>query len=364
MAQSKASHVWGRNPYQGQRTLSIQHTRALGARRNSEPNWLHSMVAPNAKKSSLRRSFSSMDQAASISTRKTTKGKKAPGLGVKVSFAPNTAEKRTVYNDNVGAVDDVAADGDLDTPIASTKSNLKRTTPAAAKPIKRVLRRPIVEVMAPPAMKAQKTSSKAHRLGPTATTVRSTTTRTACRKTQHIDPTYEDSPSPSLSTPSPVLRIPKRKPHDHPDAIFRIRKASLAETSDEVSPLHKPRKKIAKTNASSAKAKPIPVLILPKKKKPDNKAFQADIIKFDASDTKLTPPVKGTRGIAKTSTKVKGNSSENDTITAIPRSTFKVPVKLKIVAVAKKLGKLTPPTLKGKILAEICKPGSQSFPSK
>lgn len=321
------------------------------------------MATPNTKKSSLRRSFGSIDQAASISTRKNTKGKKAAGLGVKVSFAPNTVEERIAYNDNVGAVDDVAADGDLDTPIASTKSNLKRTTSAAAKPLKRVLHRPIAEVMALPAMEAKKTSSKDHRLSPTTTTVRSTTTRTGRRKTQYIDPTYEDSPSLSPSTPSPVLRIPKRKPHNHPDATFRIRKASLAETSDEVSPLHKPKKKIAKTNASSAKAKPVPVLILPKKK-PDNKAFQADIIKFDASDTEFTPPVKKTRKIVKTSTKVKGNLSENDTITAISRSTVKVPVKPKIVAVAKKLGKPTPATLKGKILTKICKPGSQFFPSK
>lgn len=263
------------------------------------------MATPNAKKSSLRSSFSSIDQITSISTRKTTKGKKAAGLRVRVSFAPDIVEKRTAYNDNVGAVDDVAADGDLDTPIASTKSSLKRTTSAAAKPIKRVLRRPIVEVKAPPAMKAKKTYSKVHRLSPATTTVRSTTTRTGRRKTQHIDPTYEDSPFPSPSTPSPGLHIPKRKPHDHPEATFRIRKASFADTSDEVSPLHKP-KEIAKINASSAKAKPVPVLILPKKKKPDNKAFQADINEFGASDTELTPPVKKTCKMAKTSTKAKG----------------------------------------------------------
>ena len=77
--------------------------------------------------------------------------------------------------------------------------------------------------------------------------------------------------------------------------------------SDEVSPLHKPKKKIAKINVSSAEAKPVPVLILPKKE-PDNKAFQADMIKFDASGTELTPPVKKTCKIAKTSTKVKGLS--------------------------------------------------------
>lgn len=353
-SRSKASRVWGRNLYQGQRTLLTQHTGALGARRNSEPDWLHSMATPNAKKSSLRRSFGSMDQAASISTRKTTKGKKAAGLGVKVSFAPNTVEKRTASNGNIGAIDDVAADGDLDTPIASTKPNLKRTTSAATKPIKRVLRHPIVEVMAPPARKAKKaSSSKVHRLNPTTPTVRSTTTRTGRRKTQYVDPTYEDSLSPSPGTPSPVLRIPKRKLHDHPDATFRIRKASLVETSDEVSPLYKPKKKIAKTNASSAKAKPVPVFILPKKKKLDNKVFQADIIKFDVSDTELTPPVKKTRKIAKTSTKVNGKSLENDTITAISRSTIKVPVKPKIAVVAKKLGKPTPPTLKGKALTKI-----------
>ena len=354
MVQSKASYVWGRNPYQGQRTLSIQHTRALGARGNSEPDWLHSMTTLNAEKSSLRRSFGSIDQATSISTRKTTKGKKAAGLGVKVSFAPNTVEERTAYNDNVGAVDDVAADGDLDTPIAFTKSNLKRTTSAAATPTKRVLRRHIVEVMALPAMKAKKTSSKVHRLSPTTTTVRSTTTRTGRRKTQHIDPTYEDSPSHSPSMPSPVLRIPKRKPHNHPDATFRIRKASLVETSDELSPLHKPKKKITKTNASSAKAKPVPVIVLPEKK-PDNKAFQVDVIKFDASDTELTLPAKKTRKIVKTSTMVKGKSPENDT-TAISRSTVKVPVKPKMVAVAKKLGKPTPPILKGKILTKSVSP--------
>lgn len=297
----------------------------------------------------LQRPFDDFnDQAASISTRKTTKVKKAAGLGVKVPFAPSTVEKSTAYNDNVGDVDDVAADGDLDTPIASTKPNLKRTTSAAAKPIKSVLCRPAVEVMAPPAMKAKKkSSSKVHRLSPTTTTVRLTTTRTGHRKTQHIDPTHEDSPSPSPTAPSPVLRIPKRKPHDHPDAICRIRKASLAETSDEVSPLHEP-KKIAKINASSVKAKPVPVFILPKKKKPDNKAFQAGIIKFDASDIELMPPVKKTRKIAITSTGVKGKSSENDTITAISRPTVKVPVKPKIVAAAKKLGKPTPPALKGK----------------
>jgi len=228
----------------------------------------------------LQRPFDDFDhQAASISTRKTTKGKKAAELGVKVSFASSTVEKRTEYNDNVGDVDDVAADGDLDTPIASTKSNLKRTTSAAPKPIKSVLCRPTVEVMAPPAMKVKKiSSSKVHRLSPTTTIVRLTTTRAGHRKTQHIDPTREYSHSPSPTTPSPVLCIPKRKPHNHPDATFRIRKASLAETSDEVSPLHKPKKKNAKTNASSTKAKPVPVFILPKKKKSDNKAFQADII--------------------------------------------------------------------------------------
>ncbi|OCL00812.1 uncharacterized protein K441DRAFT_691749 [Cenococcum geophilum 1.58] len=338
----------------------------------------------------LQRPFDDLNgQATSISTRKTTQGKKAAGLGVNVSFALSTVEKRTAYNDNVGDVDDVAADGDLDTPIASTKSNTKRTTSAAANPIKSVLCRPTVEVMAPPAMKAKKTSSsKVHRLSPTTTTVRSTTTRTGHRKTQHIDPTHEDSPSPSPTTPSPVLRIPKRKPHDHPfrirkvslaetsdgvsplhkpkkhDHPFRIRKVSLAETSDGVSPLHKPKKKIAKTNASSTKAKPVPVFILPKKKKPDNKAFEADIIKLDASNIELMPPVKKTRKIAKTSTKVKGKSSENDTITAISRSTVKVPVKPKIVAAAKKLEKPTLPTLKGKILTKICKPRSQSFSSK
>jgi hypothetical protein len=73
------------------------------------------MATPNAKISSLRRSFDSIDQAASVSTRKTTKGKKVAGLGVKVSFAPNTVEKRTAYNGNVGAVDNVAAYGYLDT---------------------------------------------------------------------------------------------------------------------------------------------------------------------------------------------------------------------------------------------------------
>lgn len=151
----------------------------------------------------LQRPFDDFNnQAASISTRKTTKGKKAAGLGVKVSLAPSTVEKRTAYNDNVSDVDDVAADGDLDTPIASTKSNLKRTASAATKPIKSVLCRPIVGVIAPLAMKAKKiSSSKVHRLSPTTTTVRLTTTRTSHRKTQHVDPTYEDSPSSSPTTP-------------------------------------------------------------------------------------------------------------------------------------------------------------------
>ena len=46
------------------------------------------------------------------------------------------------------------------------------------------------------------------------------------------------------------------------------------------------------------------------------------------------PPVKKRRKIAKTFTKVKGKSSENDTITAISRPIVKVPVKPKIVAAA------------------------------
>ncbi|OCL03963.1 hypothetical protein AOQ84DRAFT_133346 [Glonium stellatum] len=265
ISRTKATYASSRRPYQSIKARSTQRARAMRARRNSEPDWLYSTAGLSAKNSSLRRSFGSMDQGATNSICNPIKGKKAAGLGVKVSFAPNTVEKRTAYNDKIEAVD-VAADGDLDTPIISTRLNLQRTAPAAKNPPKRRYHDPKVEVPILTGVRAK--SSKVSKISTVNPRVSSSSTKSSRRKTRAVDPTYKDLPTPSSCTPSPVLRVPRRKPHNHPDATFRIRKASLAEASDDTSPLLKPKKKTPKAKPSSAKATPAPIHILSKKRKP------------------------------------------------------------------------------------------------
>ena len=121
-------------------------------------------------------------------------------------------------------------------------------------------------------MKAKKIYLKVYRLSSATTTVYLTITRTNCRKTQYINLTYKDLLLSSLSTPSLVLCILKCKLYDYLNTTFRIRKASLIDISNKVSLLYK-LKKIAKTNILSIKVKPVLALILPKKKKLDNKVF-------------------------------------------------------------------------------------------
>jgi hypothetical protein len=220
----------------------------------------------------------------------------------KVTFSPNMVEKRVGYNDQQDG-----ADADVDSPPSPAKSNLKKVTESAKGKRGRPKKLTLVE---PAGVKK------------------------VARRGKWTDLTYKKSPTPSPGTPSPVLHIIKRLPADHPEARFRIRKASLMSTSSTPSPkpLKKGRKKTTsvatkkatkRTKAAeapllkpstpspppvstpkapkkgkraakvvveeSAPPAPIPAPRGRKRKAPDDDAFRADKETFDSSSEPSSP---------------------------------------------------------------------------
>ncbi|KAF2815222.1 uncharacterized protein BDZ99DRAFT_567102 [Mytilinidion resinicola] len=200
------------------------------------------------------------------------------GKGHKVTFAPYTVEKRVGYNDQPED-----EDGDDDSPISPTRSSLKKAQGTSKEtPKKRGRPRKLTLEPAPAASNGVKKPEK---------------------RAKKIDPTYKKSPTPSSGTPSPILRLVKRLPKDHPNAAFRIRRASLVTQSSETSPgLKKKKAKKAASKKTTKKTKDAePTLVepstpspppVPAAKKTTKKAAPKETTKKATAPKKITEKTK------------------------------------------------------------------------
>ncbi|OCK79042.1 hypothetical protein K432DRAFT_78879 [Lepidopterella palustris CBS 459.81] len=282
----------------------------------------------------LRRALGSVGLGASGPKRKSARmQKKGAGLGVKATFSPNTLEKIVAYNDKVD--DRGAADEDYDSPVSPAKSNIKSKTTTATR-----------------AARIPKCLNLATIRDPPGRMVTRSTTRST-RKPKQTDSTYEASPTSSPGTPSPVLRVIKRKPANHLDARFTIRKASLEKadlsTSPAVTSMKGKRKNVKSTKRTKSTKKtrhadaayessPTRTLSISKKRnKPNDEAFKADKIIFDGSSSDSTSPTKKRPRTSKKT--AKETSISRATVNGIFRKAAKPPVKPKLVALSKKMAK-------------------------